>query len=241
MKFGKSTKILDDILNFQTSPFDKTGLGYNPNQNTSNEASSSIVHKSEEEPKSYVVAIKKSIKSEENNKNMNDDQQNPLSFHKRNEFSKCMTSRRPFTNRYQHMFLGYYFSCNNFGHKEKNCKAYVRDDHMRSRRVYNIPKDNHANKKTRKSHGDRNYNSLYPLLDHNIECYKCNKFGIKGHDCRILIEFPMEENIPIRHKEEPTKAWKIKQEKKNKEACELALYAKTTEANGTLKMDAQNI
>jgi capsule polysaccharide export protein KpsE/RkpR len=43
LKFGKSTKILDDILNCQRSPSDKTELGYNQDQKTSNEASRSIV------------------------------------------------------------------------------------------------------------------------------------------------------------------------------------------------------
>jgi hypothetical protein len=28
---------------------------------------------------------------------------------------------RPFTTLYQNLFLGYYFSCNNFGHKALDC------------------------------------------------------------------------------------------------------------------------
>ena len=39
-----------------------------------NEASRSIVQKSEEEPKYYANTLKNSIKSEENKKKMNDDQ-----------------------------------------------------------------------------------------------------------------------------------------------------------------------
>jgi hypothetical protein len=34
LKFGKSTKILDNILNFQRSPFIKTVCGYDKKQNT---------------------------------------------------------------------------------------------------------------------------------------------------------------------------------------------------------------
>ena len=67
-----------------------------------------------------------------------------------------MTLRRPFTNRYQHLFLGYCLSYNNFCHKAMNCKAYARDDHMRNISVYNSPKYNYMNNKTRYFHGDRN-------------------------------------------------------------------------------------
>jgi hypothetical protein len=34
LKFGKSTKVLDNILSYQSSPFIKTGLGYDEKQNT---------------------------------------------------------------------------------------------------------------------------------------------------------------------------------------------------------------
>ena len=32
--------------------------------------------------------------------------------------------RRPMTSRYQQIFLGHCYSCNNFGHKALNCGAY---------------------------------------------------------------------------------------------------------------------
>ena len=35
----------------------------------------------------------------------------------------------------------------------------------------------------------------------------------------------MEENVCNKHKKEPTKIWKEKREEKNKEECELVLYA----------------
>ena len=56
-----------------------------------------------------------------------------------------------------------------------------------------------------------------------------------------MIESPVEENVPIRHKEEPTKVLKRKQEKQNKEECELDLYAQHKGIQSTLTVDVQNI
>jgi hypothetical protein len=80
--------------------------------------------------------------------------------------------------------------------------------------------------KTRSSHGfvDRNYNSFSPLLDYNVECYKCNNYGHIACDCRSNI-IKKEEDVLAKHKEEYTKVWKRKQEEQKKEECGLALYA----------------
>lgn len=99
LKFEKSTAILDEILNSQRSPFDKTGLGYTC------EGSSSTMQKDEEEPNRYVVVLKDSIKNEEYNKKINYNQQRPAFFHETNESIKTMPIRRSPTNRYQNIFL----------------------------------------------------------------------------------------------------------------------------------------
>jgi hypothetical protein len=62
---------------------------------------------------------------------------------------------------------------------------------------------------------DRNYNSFSPLLDYNVECYKCNNYGhiTRGYRSNI-INSPkqnMEEDALTKHKEEYTKVWKWKQ------------------------------
>ena len=69
MIFEKSTKILDEILSYQRSSFDKTRLG--DDQKTCSEVSSSIMKKGEKEPKSYATSLKDSIKNEENNEKIN--------------------------------------------------------------------------------------------------------------------------------------------------------------------------
>jgi hypothetical protein len=67
--------------------------------------------------------------------------------------------------RYQTIFLGLCYSCNNFGHKAINCKAYAknRDNYEGHSRI------NHL----RKSHDvfNKNYNSFGSLND-EVECYK---------------------------------------------------------------------
>jgi hypothetical protein len=228
LKFGKSTEILDNILSFQRSPFIKTGLGYNEKQKTPEGDASTKVTKpsekeNEEKPKSYANILKGSINNERNNRKGNDDQQKPDSSHKnnKNEFRRVVPPRRPFTNRYQNLFLGYCFSCNNFGHKEIDCRAYARSDHVRDRNrgSYKTSKDDYVSNKTRSSHGfaNKNYNSFSPLLDYNIECYKCNNYGHIAHYCRSNIVGPpkqnKEEDVLSKHKEEYSKVWKRKQKK----------------------------
>ena len=105
-----------------------------------------------------------------------------------------ITPIRPFTNKYEQLFLGYCFSCNKFGHKAINCRFYARDDHMRNKSVYDAPKDNYVNRENINSQGDRNYNPFSPLLDFNIECYKLNNCSNTTHDSASLIKFDLMKN-----------------------------------------------
>ena len=122
--------------------------------------------------------LKGSTNNERNNKKGNDDQQKHESSHNnnKNEFKRVVPRRRTFKNRYQNIFLGYCFSCNNFGHKAIDWRAYTRSDHVRDRNMgsYKTSKDDYVRNKTRISHGfaNKNYNSFAPLLDYNIEIYK---------------------------------------------------------------------
>jgi hypothetical protein len=180
LKFGKSIEILDNILNFQSSPFIKTGLGYDKKQNapkgdTTTKVTKPSEKENEEKPKIYANILKGSIKNESSGGKGNYDQQKSDSSHK-NEFRRVVPPRRPFTNRYQNIFLGYCFSCNNFGHKAIDCKSYTRSDHVRdiNKGSYKTTKNDYVSNKTRSSHGfvDRNYNLFSPILDYNVECYK---------------------------------------------------------------------
>jgi hypothetical protein len=78
------------------------------------------------------------------------------------EDKKNTVTRRTPPNIYQHIFLGYFYSCNNFGHKEIHCKAY---------RKYNA-KNVQRYKKNKNNAEKRNYNSFYPLQDYNVTSAK---------------------------------------------------------------------
>jgi cell division septum initiation protein DivIVA len=67
----------------------------------------------------------------------------------RHEFRRTTSQRGSFASRYQSFFLGHCFTCNNFGHKVVNCRAYGRN--VQARDAYVPP--------------------------HNIECYKCHNYG----------------------------------------------------------------
>lgn len=70
---------------------------------------------------------------------------------------------------------------------------------MKHRPSYNTPKD----KKDENFHEGRNCNPFVPLCDYNIECYKCNNFGHKGHDCRGLLKSHLKENVATIYEEKP--------------------------------------
>jgi hypothetical protein len=112
------------------------------------------------------------------------------------------------SNKNQHIFLGFCYSYNNFGHKAIHCKAY-RKSNLRNVQRY----ENNKNNAER-----RNYNSFSPLQDYNFECYKCNNYGHESSECR-LSKYDKKINIPNNQK-----VWKKKQIKKTE--CKVALYAK---------------
>jgi hypothetical protein len=95
-------------------------------------------------------------------------------------FRRATPFRRSPTPRYQTLFLGLCYSCNNFGHKVVNCRA-------------NIKSRNNYEGYTRNSYPRRpheaqrkNYNR-FESLSNEVECYKCNNFGHMAKDCRLTI------------------------------------------------------
>jgi hypothetical protein len=83
LKFGKSIEILNNILNFQRSPFIDTILGYNQKQNILEEDASTKVTKpsekeNEEKHKICANVLKGSINNERTNMKINDEQKKNL-------------------------------------------------------------------------------------------------------------------------------------------------------------------
>ena len=87
----------------------------------------------------------------------------------KNDRKNTITRRNP----HKYLFIGYCYSCNNFGHKAVHCKAYGQYNRRNVQRY----KNNKYN--TEK----RSYKSFSPLQDLNSECQKCN-YGHKTSECR---------------------------------------------------------
>ena len=75
------------------------------------------------------------------------------------------------TNRYQQIFLGHCYSCNNFCHKALKCRAYGK--------VHEYKKDAPSKLK------ERNHNHFGSVQRYDIECYKCNNFGHMARECKL--------------------------------------------------------
>jgi hypothetical protein len=96
--------------------------------------------------------------------------------------------------RYQSFFPGYCFTCNNFGHKVVDCRAYGRN--VQARDVYVAP--------------------------YNIECYKCHNYGHIARDCRSMMKSSLKENIDIIYKKVWRRKQK-QEEQVNEELLEIIL------------------
>ena len=122
-----------------------------------------------------------------------------------------MVPKRP--NRYQQIFLGHFYSCNNFGHKALN---YVSEYKKKS--------------SSNKSKGNKN---LFTLLQkYYIECYKCNNNGHMERDCKLE---PPTRNI-VEIKTQNTKQKKYQKEKEEMESSMIALRA--TESQNLWHLDS---
>ena len=77
------------------------------------------------------------------------------------------------TSRYQQTFFGRCYSCNNFGHKALNCKAYGKLCGYNKKASSNKPKL-------------RNHKSFTPLQKYDKECYKCNNHGHIARECKLI-------------------------------------------------------
>jgi hypothetical protein len=120
------------------------------------------------------------------------------------------------SHRYQAIFLVSCYSCNNFGHKAINCKAYAKN----KRNYEGHPRINHL----RKPHEAYNINyDNFGSLNDEVECYKCNNFGHMAKDCRLTVPPKEPKQEFNNHQKGPSIIWIRKQDKLNVEECSLAL------------------
>jgi hypothetical protein len=84
------------------------------------------------------------------------------------------------STRYQTIFFGLCYACNNFGHKSVNCRANNRNNNYF---------ESHTQKgySRRPSETQRRSYNRIESLSIEVECYKCNNFGHMDKNCRMTV------------------------------------------------------
>jgi hypothetical protein len=151
-KFLNSSIILDEIMEGQRSPYDKSCLGYK-GEATHVEASTSKKHEVSPSKKEDNVAKQPSTKGKENFKRTKQG---------RHQEAILGTPKQ----RYEIIFHGNFYSCNGYGHKSFECRYYERRYNGRS---YNTMRCWRCDQV---GHIDVHCNT--------IRCYSCSGFGHKS-------------------------------------------------------------
>ena len=137
------------------------------------------------------------LHQEDSNFKIND-QQKKNRPHEKEGFIRVTPLRIYSTPRYQTIFFGLCYACNNFGHKAVNCR------------------DNNKNKNNFESHTKRGYPrrpsetqrrsyNRFKYLRTQVECYNCNNFGHMAKDCRMTVPPREPQQNKNSHIQEPQK------------------------------------
>jgi hypothetical protein len=221
-----NSKVLNDIISSQKPHHDKSGLGYNQTE----KGSSSKTTEQETYPKIYAETIKGDRKVYKENyrdtpppRRFRFQNQRPTETDRPQEeegFIRVPPFRRSSTPRYQTIFFGLCYACNNFGHKVVNCRA-------NNRNINNFESHTQKGYPRRPSETQRRSYNRFESLSTEVECYKCNNFGHMAKDCRMTVPPREPQQNNNSHRQEPQKrTWIRKQNQYSNEECTLALQAK---------------
>ena len=154
--FKNRSRILDDILSSQRPSSDRSSLGFIKEKNPE----SFLITNHQGSKKSYVEVLKAPAKKEGSKK---------AGLISQDKNRNNIAPKKP--NRHLQIFLGHFYSCFNFVHKELNCRT--------ERKVSEYKKKSSSNK----SNG---YKNIFTILQkYDIECYKCNNHGHMVRDCKL--------------------------------------------------------
>jgi hypothetical protein len=162
--------ILDEILNCQRSPNDKSGLGYNK-EVANFKASTSKKHKvslsfskgGNKDASQAPTQSKEIFRISEQGRHQ---EAGPTP---QSNFGRETHSRLIQRHGYENVFNGHCFSCNDYGHKALDCRHYARKD---VGIFHNILKCWRCNQV-----------GHIAAHCHSMRCYSCSGFGHKSQDC----------------------------------------------------------
>jgi hypothetical protein len=154
-KFLNSSLILDEILESQISPYDKSGLGYK-REDTHAEASTSKKHEVNPSKKEDNVAKKPSTQGKGNFKRK-----------KQGRHQKAILGTPK--QRYESIFHGNCYSCNGYGHKDFECRSYERRYNGRFYKTMRCLRCDQV--------------GHIAVHCNTMGCYRCSGFGHKSHEC----------------------------------------------------------
>jgi hypothetical protein len=164
-KFLNNSTILNEILDSQRSTNDKSGLRYKK-EATHVEASTSKKHE-----------VSPSLSKDGNNVASQPSRQGKERTKQGGHQETIFTSQRKFKTpsrwtpkkRYENVFHGHCYSCNEYGHKYLECRLYARRDNEIFHNTLRCWICNQV------GHIASHY--------HIIRCYNCSGFGHKSQDC----------------------------------------------------------
>ena len=126
VKFLNNSMILDDILDIQRSPNDKTSLGYNKevvsNPKKPDESLSSIKRESKYDSGSSCSKNERNITTFRRSYQG----RHPEATHTPQSKFRRKTPSWMNQRKYESVFNGYFFSCNEYGHKALDCRHHGR-------------------------------------------------------------------------------------------------------------------
>jgi hypothetical protein len=167
IKFMNNSTILDEILDSQISPNDKSGLGYNK-EAIHLEASTS--KKYEVSPSlskgGSNVASQPSTQRKETFKITKQGRHQKSIFTPQSKFIRETPSRWTPKQRYENVFHGHYYSCNEYGHKALDFRHYARKDNGRFHNTLRCWRCNQV--------------GHIVAHCHTMRCYNCSGFGHKS-------------------------------------------------------------
>jgi hypothetical protein len=169
-KFLNSSTILNEILDSQISPNDKSGLGYNKEATHVEESTSKKLEVSPSFSKDgNNVASQPSTQGKETFKRTKQGRHQEAIFTPQSKFRRETPSRWTPKQRYENVFHGHCYSCNEYGHKDLECRYYARRDNEIFHNTLRCWRCNQV--------------GHIAAHCHTMRCYNCSGFGHKSQDC----------------------------------------------------------